>query len=226
MQRNAGGTSCLSCLSRIAGVPRPRQLQLRLRGRHYRRHGHHQGDLLPAGALFFLGYFFFQIPGAIYAERRSVRKLIFICLILWGGCASLTGIVHNIPALAAIRFILGVVEAAVMPAMLIYISNWFTKSERSRANTFLILGNPVTVLWMSVVSGYLIQAFGWREMFIIEGVPAVIWAFCWWVLVKDKPSQVSRLAESEKRRCRNNWIVNSKASKRCVTMAKPSAPAT
>ena len=53
----------------------------------------------------------------------------------------LTGIVHNIPALAAIRFILGVVEAAVMPAMLIYISNWFTKSERSRANTFLI---PVT----------------------------------------------------------------------------------
>lgn len=150
------------------------------------------------GALFFLGYFFFQIPGAIYAERRSVRKLIFICLILWGGCASLTGIVHNIPALAAIRFILGVVEAAVMPAMLIYISNWFTKSERSRANTFLILGNPVTVLWMSVVSGYLIQAFGWREMFIIEGVPAVIWAFCWWVLVKDKPSQVSWLAESEK----------------------------
>ncbi|MGU7800818.1 MFS transporter, partial [Escherichia coli] len=128
----------------------------------------------------------------------SVRKLIFICLILWGGCASLTGVVHNIPALAAIRFILGVVEAAVMPAMLIYISNWFTKSERSRANTFLILGNPVTVLWMSVVSGYLIQAFGWREMFIIEGIPAVIWAFCWWVLVKDKPSQVNWLAESEK----------------------------
>ncbi|VFT74765.1 2-ketogluconate transporter [Klebsiella aerogenes] len=134
----------------------------RLRGRHYRRPGHHQGDLLPAGGPVLLGYFFFQIPGAIYAERRSVRKLIFICLILWGGCASLTGVVHNIPALAAIRFILGVVEAAVMPAMLIYISNWFTKSERSRANTFLILGNPVTVLWMSVVSGYLIQAFGWR----------------------------------------------------------------
>ncbi|WP_447873857.1 MFS transporter [Serratia fonticola] len=150
------------------------------------------------GALFFLGYFFFQIPGAIYAERRSVKKLIFWCLILWGGSASLTGMVSNIPMLAAIRFILGVVEAAVMPAMLIYISNWFTKSERSRANTFLILGNPVTVLWMSVVSGYLIHAFGWREMFIIEGVPAVIWAFCWWVLVKDKPSQVGWLSDQEK----------------------------
>lgn len=150
------------------------------------------------GALFFLGYFFFQIPGAIYAERRSVKKLIFWSLIVWGGCASLTGVVSNIPMLAAIRFILGVVEAAVMPAMLIYISNWFTKSERSRANTFLILGNPVTVLWMSVVSGYLIHAFGWREMFIIEGIPAVIWAFCWWVLVKDKPAQAKWLSQDEK----------------------------
>lgn len=175
------------------------------------------------GALFFLGYFFFQIPGAVYAERRSVRKLIFVCLILWGGCASLTGMVSNIPALAAIRFILGVVEAAVMPAMLIYISNWFTKSERSRANTFLILGNPVTVLWMSVVSGYLIQALGWREMFIIEGVPAILWAFCWWVLVRDKPAQVGWLSESEKRRCKRNSNKNNRASKQYATTAKPSA---
>jgi MFS family permease len=113
-----------------------------------------------------------------------------------------------------------------MPAMLIYISNWFTKSERSRANTFLILGNPVTVLWMSVVSGYLIQAFGWREMFIIEGVPAVIWAFCWWVLVKDKPSQVNWLAESEKAALQEQLEREQQGSNRCATTAKPSARAT
>ncbi|MFP3693754.1 MFS transporter, partial [Burkholderia sp. SIMBA_048] len=76
------------------------------------------------GALFFLGYFFFQIPGAIYAERRSVKKLVFWSLVLWGGCAALTGMVSNIPSLMVIRFMLGVVEAAVMPAMLIFISNW------------------------------------------------------------------------------------------------------
>ncbi|ENR5390433.1 TPA: MFS transporter [Providencia rettgeri] len=150
------------------------------------------------GSLFFLGYFFFQIPGAIYAEKRSVRKLIFACIFLWGIFASLTGMVSNIPMLVIIRFSLGVVEAAVMPAMLIYISNWFTQSERSRANTFLILGNPVTVLWMSVLSGYLIQAFGWREMFIIEGVPAILWAFFWWRTARDKPSQVNWLSQTEK----------------------------
>ncbi|MEX6209228.1 MFS transporter [Providencia huaxiensis] len=150
------------------------------------------------GSLFFLGYFFFQIPGAIYAEKRSVRKLVFACIFLWGIFASLTGMVSNIPMLVIIRFSLGVVEAAVMPAMLIYISNWFTQPERSRANTFLILGNPVTVLWMSVLSGYLIQAFGWREMFIIEGVPAVLWAFFWWKTARDKPNQVNWLSQQEK----------------------------
>lgn len=151
------------------------------------------------GALFFLGYFFFQIPGAIYAERRSVKRLVFWSLVLWGGCAALTGLVSNIPSLMAIRFALGVVEAAVMPAMLIYISNWFTKHERSRANTFLILGNPVTVLWMSVVSGYLVHEFGWRHMFVAEGVPAIVWAICWWVLVQDKPAEARWLSADEKR---------------------------
>ena len=151
------------------------------------------------GALFFLGYFFFQIPGAVYAERRSVRRLVFVSLILWGGCAALTGMVSNVPSLIAIRFLLGVVEAAVMPAMLIFICNWFSKSERSRANTFLILGNPVTVLWMSVVSGYLVHSFGWRQMFIAEGVPAIVWAVCWWFAARDKPSEVNWLTDDEKR---------------------------
>ena len=48
------------------------------------------------GALFFLGYFFFQVPGAIYAQKYSVRKLVFWSLILWGICAMATGLVTNI----------------------------------------------------------------------------------------------------------------------------------
>ncbi|QWA31292.1 MFS transporter [Pseudomonas sp. RC3H12] len=150
------------------------------------------------GALFFLGYFFFQVPGALYAQKRSVKKLIFASLILWGGLATLTGIVHDVYWLIAIRFLLGVVEAAVMPAMLIYLCHWFTRAERSRANTFLILGNPVTILWMSVVSGYLVQQFDWRWMFIIEGAPAILWAFIWWRLVDDRPEQAKWLDAREK----------------------------
>ena len=151
------------------------------------------------GSLFFLGYFFFQIPGAHYAANKSAKKLIFWSLILWGALAAATGLVNNIALLMIIRFMLGVVESAVMPAMIILLSRWFTKKERSRANTFLILGNPVTILWMSIVSGYLVNAVGWRWMFIWEGLPAIIWAFFWWRLVNDKPANATWLAEEEKR---------------------------
>ncbi|HTE27669.1 MFS transporter [Flavitalea sp.] len=150
------------------------------------------------GSLFFLGYFFFQIPGAHYAAKRSAKKLVFWSLLFWGSLAAATGIVSNVSWLIVIRFMLGVVESAVMPAMLIFLSRWFTKSERSRANAFLILGNPVTILWMSILSGYLLNSFGWRWMFIIQGIPAIIWAFLWWMLVEDQPRDVKWLTSPEK----------------------------
>ena len=150
------------------------------------------------GSLFFLGYFFFQIPGALYAAKKSAKKLIFWSLILWGALAMATGMIRNVNALIGIRFMLGVVESAVMPSMLVFLSRWFTKSERSRANTFLILGNPATILWMSILSGYLIDSVGWRWMFILEGLPAIIWAFLWWRLVVDKPGDAKWLTVDEK----------------------------
>ncbi|SFC66194.1 Sugar phosphate permease [Bacillus sp. OV322] len=150
------------------------------------------------GSLFFLGYFFFQVPGAYYADNKSAKKLIFWSLILWGGLATATGLVTNIKLLFVIRFMLGVVESAVMPSMLIFLSHWFTKAERSRANTFLILGNPATVLWMSILSGYLLNSFGWRWMFIFEGFPALIWAFIWWKVVQDEPKDAKWLSRQEK----------------------------
>jgi sugar phosphate permease len=150
------------------------------------------------GSLFFLGYFFFQIPGALYAAKKSAKKLIFWSLILWGALAMATGMIGNVKALIGIRFMLGVVESAVMPSMLVFLSRWFTKSERSRANTFLILGNPATILWMSILSGYLIHSVGWRWMFILEGLPAIIWAFLWWRLVVDKPGDAIWLTDDEK----------------------------
>ena len=150
------------------------------------------------GSLFFLGYFFFQIPGAVYAANKSAKKLIFWSLILWGALAMASGLISNVNGLIVIRFMLGVVESAVMPSMLVFLSKWFTKSERSRANTFLILGNPATILWMSVLSGYLIDSLGWRWMFILEGFPAILWAFLWWRLVVDRPGDAKWLTNKEK----------------------------
>jgi len=150
------------------------------------------------GALFFLGYFLFQIPGAAYAEHRSAKKLIFWSMIGWGILASGLGFIDNLQLLYLDRFLLGAVESAVMPALLIVLSHWFTGAERSRANTILILGNPVTVMWMSVISGYLTHSIGWRGMFIAEGVPSVLWAVIWWRLVDDSPRTAAWLTPAER----------------------------
>jgi sugar phosphate permease len=150
-------------------------------------------------ALFFLGYFFFQVPAAWFAEKKSAKKLVFWSLVFWGVLAASNGLITNVKVLMVTRFMLGIIESAVMPAMLIFLSNWFTKKERSRANTFLILGNPATVLWMSIVSGYLVNSVGWRWMFILEGIPPVIWAFFWLKFADNKPKEAKWLTEQEKK---------------------------
>ena len=146
------------------------------------------------GSLFFLGYFFFQVPGIAYARRTSASRLVFYSLILWGILAALTGVIREFWLLAIDRLLLGVAESLIFPAMLILITNWFTREERSRANAILILGNPITVLWMSAATGYLIKAVGWQMAFVIEGLPSVLWAFVWFFVVRDLPEQVSWLS--------------------------------
>jgi sugar phosphate permease len=140
------------------------------------------------GALFFLGYFAFQIPGMLAARRFSATRLVFVALILWGTFAALTGVIHSFAWLAVDRLLLGIAESIVFPAMLFLLTRWFTRAERSRANTALLLGNPVTVLAMSTITGFLIERFGWQHTFILEGAPAIVWAFVWIAVVRDEPA--------------------------------------
>ncbi|MFG2141010.1 MFS transporter [Streptomyces sp. NPDC048650] len=149
-------------------------------------------------ASFFLGYFLFQIPGTIYAEQRSARRLVAWCTVTWGLLAVLQGLLSSPGQLIAVRFALGMVEGAVLPSMVMLLGRWFTKGERGRANTLLILGNPVTVMWLSAVSGWLISVSDWRLMFVLEGVPSIVWGLlCWW-LIKDRPADARWLGDAER----------------------------
>jgi sugar phosphate permease len=145
------------------------------------------------GSVFFLGYFLFQVPAATYAARRSATRLIFFALISWGIFSGLTGIIRNYWLLVVDRLLLGVAESLIFPAMLILLTQWFTRAERSRANAILVLGNPVTVMWMAALTGFLIHAVGWQMTFVLEGIPSVLWAFAWITVARDHPHQASWL---------------------------------
>jgi sugar phosphate permease len=151
------------------------------------------------GSVFFLGYFLFQVPAAAYARRKSATRLVFFALISWGVLSGLTGIIRDYWLLVVDRTLLGVAESLIFPSMLILLTNWFTRTERSRANAILILGNPVTVTWMAAVTGYLIKAVGWQMTFILEGIPSVIWAFVWLMIARDLPRDASWLSKESSR---------------------------
>lgn len=150
------------------------------------------------GASFFAGYFLLQVPGVLYAGRRGVRELIFWSVLAWGVLAAAQGVLSSAAALIVVRFLLGAVEAAVLPALVVLLARWFTKAERGRANAFLILGNPVTILWLSAASGFLVEATSWRGMFLIEGLPAVLWAFVFRAQVRDRPADARWLDPGER----------------------------
>src|ERR1700728_4712814 len=156
--------------------------------------GEYQSALL--GALFFLVYLLPQLPGVILVQRYSARWLIFGALVAWGACAALTGVIRSFWLLALDRTLLGVAESFVFPALLILLTRWFTKPERSRANSLMILANPVTVLWMSALTGFLIHAWGWQVAFILEGMVAVVWSVFWLVLMRDRPLEAPWLGAS------------------------------
>ena len=146
-----------------------------------------QSSLL--SALFFLGYFIFQVPGVLLARKRSAARLVALSLVAWGLLAAMTGVLRSFWMLALVRFLLGVAESFIFPAMLLLITRWFTRQERSRANTILMLANPITVLWMSAITGFLIQSFGWQRTFVIEGLPSALWAIGWLAMIRDRPAQ-------------------------------------
>ncbi|HEY8748782.1 MAG TPA: MFS transporter, partial [Tepidisphaeraceae bacterium] len=157
-------------------------------------------------ALFFVGYTAFQIPGASYASKHSAKKLVFWALILWGVLCAAQGLVKNVWMLAIARTLLGAVESVVFPAMLVFLTHWFTKRERSRANTLLILGNPLTMMTVSVISGFLVDFFdnhtvmglrGWQMMFVLEGLPSILWAAVWWFMADDFPTEAKWLSAAD-----------------------------
>ena len=74
----------------------------------------------------------------------------------------------------------GAAEAGFLPGILLYLTYWFPRSCRARANALFIMGIPATIAIASTVSGFILQMHGflglsgWRWLFLLEGLPAVI----------------------------------------------------
>ena len=157
--------------------------------------------------IFYVGYVLFEIPGAIVVERWSARKWIARIMISWGLVSMLTGFVQSATQFYTIRFFLGMAEASFFPGMIVYLTHWFRRCDRSRAIACFYVGIPAASLISSPIAGWLLgvhwwQLAGWRWLFILEGVPAILLGIVTIFYLTDWPSQARWLPQPER-----DWLI-------------------
>lgn len=151
-----------------------------------------------AAGVFFFGYFIFQVPGGHLAQKWSARKYIFWALLAWGAFATLCGLAQSVEELLVYRFCLGLAEGGVWPATMVLLSNWFPREERARASGYWVLCQPVAIVVSNPISGWLLDHYSWRVMFVAEGLLPVVFAPLWWWAVKDNPAEAPWVKDQER----------------------------
>lgn len=152
-----------------------------------------------AGGIFFIGYLTLQIPGGHLAEHWSAKKFVGIMIFVWGALATLSGFVRSFEQLLVVRFLLGIAEAGIWPAILVLLSHWFPIRERARAYGYWIINIPLASMLTAPLSGWILTFGTWRTLFIIEGIfPFVIAAPLWWLFVADHPREAKWCSSAER----------------------------
>jgi ACS family tartrate transporter-like MFS transporter len=128
-------------------------------------------------------------------------------MISWGMVTILTGFVHTATQFYAARFLLGAAESSFFPGMIVYLTHWFCARDRGRAIACLYAANPAAALIGSPLAGWLLGVHwqsltGWRWLFILEGIPAVVVGIITYFYLTDRPVQAPWLPEDER-----DWLV-------------------
>lgn len=157
--------------------------------------------------IFFVGYVVLEIPGALLAELWSARKWIARIMISWGLLTMAMAFIRTKAEFYSVRFLVGAAEAGFFPAILVYISHWFQQRDRATATASFVAANPVSYIIGSPLAGLLLGITwfglrGWRWLFILEGMPAIIFGTVALFYLTDWPREAKWLPSEER-----DWLV-------------------
>ncbi len=151
-----------------------------------------------ASGIFFIGYFIFQMPGTYLVEKIGARTIVAIFLFGWGLFGLLVGTVTNIIQLYVYRFLVGFMEGAFFPGIIYYLSLWFPQKWRAQAVSLFMTAIPVSTIINSPLASYIIVTLGWRWVFYIEGLLAMIFAPIAYFFITNRPRDAKWLSDEEK----------------------------
>jgi MFS family permease len=150
-----------------------------------------------ATGVFFWGYLILQIPVGRLASVWSAKRTLMILGIGWAVISATTALVHTETELVVNRFLLGMSEGGTLPSFVVLMRAWFTGRERARAN-LVLLGTPLAAAIGNPLCGLAVSYTGWRMMFVVTAVPALLWCLVWWWAVDDDPRDTNWLPPAEK----------------------------
>jgi MFS transporter, ACS family, tartrate transporter len=155
--------------------------------------------------IFFAGYALFEVPSNLILARVGARRWISRIMITWGLISVAMMFVEGKWSFYALRFALGVAEAGFLPGILYYLSQWFPKAERARAVSWFMIGIPLATVFGGPIAGMLLGLDGWHGLqgwqwlFVLEGLPAVIFGVVTWIWLPDTPRDVRWLSAAEQK---------------------------
>jgi ACS family tartrate transporter-like MFS transporter len=169
--------------------------------------------------IFFIGYFFFEVPSNMIMHKVGPKIWIARIMFTWGIVVILTGFAQTTTHLYILRFLLGVAEAGFFPGVILYLTYWFRTRERGKATAVLLLALPIGGLIGAPLSTWILDNIswfnmsGWRWMFILEGIPALILGFLVIFYLTNRPANAKWLTQDEK-----DWLEGELNAERQLSM--------
>lgn len=140
---------------------------------------------LLGGPAFAVLYTFLGIPIARLAERHNRMTILAICVAIWSGMTAACGIATSYATLLLARIGVSVGEAGCTPPAQSVISDYFPAESRATAISIYALGVPVGSMLAAIGGGLMMEYFGWREAFLVLGLPGLLLAIVVKLTVKE-----------------------------------------
>jgi ACS family tartrate transporter-like MFS transporter len=154
--------------------------------------------------LFFVAYAICEVPSNLLMLRFGARKWMTRIMLTWGLLATAMMLVRTPLEFYSVRLLLGVAEAGFFPGVIYYLTLWFPANMRARAVSRFYIAFPLSSTVMGALAGWLmglngrLHLAGWQWLFLVEGLPAVLFSLVIWWALPDGPAQAAWLTGAER----------------------------
>ena len=157
-------------------------------------------------SLFFIGYFFFEVPSNLILSKVGARLWFARIMVSWGCVTLALAFTQNAMMFYILRFLLGACEAGFFPGVLYILTIWVPWEYRGRLVGVFMGWSAVANAVGAPIGGLLLDADGtlglrgWQWVFLFTAVPAILMGILTLFILPDGPETAKFLSPEDKTR--------------------------